>query len=63
MLYLKGVMLCDKQMKITGIVMAIASSTISRAKLLKKLSPQRPETFVFLPGYSCIFWGSLVCIS
>lgn len=49
-LYLQGVMLGDKQMTITGIVLAVASFMVSRAKPLKKLSPERPATSVFAPA-------------
>lgn len=49
-LYLQGVVLGDKQMTITGIVLAIASFMVSRSKPLKKLSPERPATSVFAPG-------------
>lgn len=49
-LYLQGVMLGDKQMTVTGIVLAVASFMVSRSKPLKKLSPQRPASSVFSPG-------------
>lgn len=48
-LYLQGVMLGDKQMTVTGIVLAIASFMVSRSKPLKKLSPERPASSVFSP--------------
>lgn len=49
-LYLQGVMLGDKQMTITGLVLAVASFMVSRSKPLKKLSPERPATSVFAAG-------------
>ena len=49
-LYLEGVILGDKQMTITGLVLAVASFMVSRSKPLKKLSPQRPPSSVFSPG-------------
>lgn len=49
-LYLQGVMLGDKQMTITGIILAVASFMVSRAKPLKRLSPERPATSVFSPA-------------
>lgn len=49
-LYLQGVMLGDKQMTITGIILAVASFMVSRAKPLKKLSPERPASSVFSPA-------------
>lgn len=49
-LYLEGVILGDKQMTITGLVLAVASFMVSRSKPLKKLSPERPAASVFAPG-------------
>lgn len=49
-LYLQGVMLGDKQMTVTGLVLAVASFMVSRSKPLKKLSPQRPASSVFAPS-------------
>lgn len=48
-LYLKGIVLGDKQMTITSFVLAIAFFMVSRSKPLKKLSPQRPPSTVFAP--------------
>jgi manganese-transporting P-type ATPase len=48
-LYLEGVMFGDKQMTITGLIMAIAFFLILRSKPLKKLSVQRPPISIFSP--------------
>jgi manganese-transporting P-type ATPase len=48
-LYLDGVAFGDKQMTVTGIILAIAFFLISRSKPLKKLSAQRPATSIFAP--------------
>lgn len=48
-LYLDGVALGDKQLTITGFVMAIAFFLISRSKPLKKLTAQRPAASIFAP--------------
>lgn len=48
-LYLEGIMFGDRQMMITGLVMAVAFFMISRSKPLKKLSAERPPTSVFAP--------------
>ena len=39
----------ERQMMITGLVMAVAFFMISRSKPLKKLSPERPPTSIFAP--------------
>lgn len=48
-LYLRGVVLGDKQMTITGMVLAVASFMVARAKPLKKLSPRKPASTIFAP--------------
>lgn len=48
-LYLDGVAFGDKQMTVTGIIMAIAFCLISRSKPLKKLSAERPSSSIFAP--------------
>lgn len=48
-LRLEGVVLGDKQMTITGVIIALAFFMISRSKPLKKLSPERPASSVFAP--------------
>lgn len=48
-LHLEGVAFGDKQMTITGVIMAIAFFLISRSKPLKRLSPERPSASVFSP--------------
>lgn len=48
-LHLEGVVFGDKQMTITGVIIAIAFFMISRSKPLKKLSPERPASSVFAP--------------
>ena len=66
-LYLKGIVLGDKQMTITSFVLAIAFFMVSRSKPLKKLSPQRPASSVFAPelffsllGQFAVHVGALV---
>eukprot|EP01006_Ploeotia_vitrea_P029785 TRINITY_DN62256_c0_g1_i2.p1 TRINITY_DN62256_c0_g1~~TRINITY_DN62256_c0_g1_i2.p1 ORF type:complete len:310 (+),score=33.59 TRINITY_DN62256_c0_g1_i2:374-1303(+) len=46
-LYSDGVKFGDKQMMVTGVVIALCFLFISRSKPLEKLSPERPETRVF----------------
>lgn len=48
-LYLEGVVISDRQMMITGLLMAIAFFMVSRSKPLRKLSPERPASTVFAP--------------
>lgn len=49
-LHVQGVMISDKQMTISIMVLSVASFTVSRSKPLKKLSPQRPAHSVFAPA-------------
>jgi manganese-transporting P-type ATPase len=59
-LYLDGVAFGDKQMTVTGIILAIAFFLISRSKPLKKLSVQRPSTSIFAPELFISLLGQFV---
>jgi len=49
-LYLEGVKFGDRQMTVTGILIAIAFYFVSRGKPLARLAPQRPPRSMFTPS-------------
>jgi cation-transporting ATPase 13A1 len=66
-LYLEGVKFGDRQMTVTGILIAIAFYYVSRSRPLKKLAPHQPPRSMFTPslllsllGQFAIHLGALV---